>query len=91
MNDERNVALDAERDQRTAVETAYDYLEHFDILEIITNVGNDEVFTPRKTCDMILDSLPEEVWRNPNYKWLNPATKTASSKEKSPLGLTEGL
>ena len=46
MNDERNVALDAERDQRTAVETAYDYLEHFDILETITNVGNDE-FLPR--------------------------------------------
>ena len=24
---------------------------------------------------MILDSLPEEVWHNPNFKWLNPATK----------------
>ena len=91
MNDERNVALDAERDQRTAVETAYDYLEHFDILETITNVGNDEVFTPRKTCDMILDSLPEEVWRNPNYKWLNPATKNGIFEREIAIRLDRGL
>ena len=67
--------LSAEKKYNTAVEEANDYIEHFDILETITNVGNDEVFTPRKTADMMLDSLPDEVWHNPNYKWLNPATK----------------
>ena len=70
-----NEALQAEDEYKTAVEVAYDYVENFDILETITNVGNDEVFTPRKTADMMLDSLPGEVWHNPNYKWLNPATK----------------
>ena len=88
---ERNVALEAEGKYKTAVESANDYIENFDILETITNVGNDEVFTPRKTCDMILDSLPEEVWHNPNYKWLNPATKNGIFEREIAIRLDEGL
>lgn len=65
LDNEKNDALEAEGKYKTAVEAASDYIENFDILETITNVGNDEVFTPRKTCEMILDSLPEEVWHNP--------------------------
>ena len=91
MEEEKNVALKAEEDQRSAVESAYDYLEHFDILETITNVGNDEVFTPRKTCEMILDSLPEEVWHNPNYRWLNPATKNGIFEREIAIRLDAGL
>lgn len=91
MSEEKNIALQAEKDQKTAVESAYDYLEHFDILETITNVGNDEVFTPRKTCDMILDSLPDEVWHNPNYKWLNPATKNGIFEREIAIRLDRGL
>ena len=91
MNDDMNVALKAEKDHTSAVEGAYDYLEHFDILETITNVGNDEVFTPRKTCDMILDSLPKEVWSNPNYKRLNPATKNGIFEREIAIRLDKGL
>lgn len=91
MAEDKNVALKAENDQKTAVESAYDYLEHFNILETITNVGNDEVFTPRKTCEMILDSLPEEVWHNPDYKWLNPATKNGIFEREIALRLDKGL
>lgn len=91
MTDQQNTALQAERDEKGAVESAYDYLEHFDILETITNVGNDEVFTPRKTCDMILDSLPDEVWHNPNYKWLNPATKNGIFEREIAIRLDRGL
>lgn len=90
-DEEKNIALEAEKDQKSAVESAYDYLEHYDILETINNVGNDEVFTPRKTCDMILDSLPEEVWHNPNYKWLNPATKNGVFEREIALRLDKGL
>lgn len=75
----------------TAVEEAQDYIEHFDILETITNVGNDEVFTPRKICDMIYDSLPEEVWNISNYKWLNPTTKNGIFERKIALRLDQGL
>lgn len=91
MDEIINLALEAERDQKSAVESAYDYIEHFDILETITNVGNDEVFTPRKTCEMILDSLPEEVWHNPNYKWLNPATKNGIFEREIAIRLDRGL
>ena len=86
-----NEALDASKKYNTVVEEANDYIEHFDILETITNVGNDEVFTPRKTCDMILDSLPEEVWHNPLYKWLNPATKNGIFEREIALRLDKGL
>ena len=91
MEENKNVAIKAEKDHTSAVESAYDYLEHFDILETITNVGNDEVFTPRKTCDMILDSLPDEVWHNPNYKWLNPATKNGIFEREIAIRLDRGL
>lgn len=86
-----NEALDASKKYNTVVEEASDYVEHFDILETITNVGNDEVFTPRKTCDMMLDSLPEEVWHNPLYKWLNPATKNGIFEREIALRLDKGL
>ncbi|MGM9880765.1 MAG: Eco57I restriction-modification methylase domain-containing protein [Bacilli bacterium] len=88
---QKNDALEAEKEYRTAVESATDYIENFDILETITNVGNDEVFTPRKTCDMMLDSLPEEVWHNPNYKWLNPATKNGIFEREIAIRLDIGL
>jgi site-specific DNA-methyltransferase (adenine-specific) len=88
---ERNEALEAESKYQSAVESVNEYVENFDILETITNVGNDEVFTPRKTCDMILDSLPDEVWHNPNYKWLNPATKNGIFEREIAIGLDQGL
>ncbi len=90
-NNEKNEALEAEERYITAVESASDYIEHFDILETITNVGNDEVFTPRKTCDMMLDSLPDEVWHNPNYKWLNPTTKNGIFEREIAIRLDIGL
>lgn len=91
VEEKQNEALEAEGEYKTAVEEAYDYIENFDLLETITNVGNDEVFTPRKTCDMMLDSLPEEVWHNPNYKWLNPATKNGIFEREIAIRLDEGL
>ena len=91
IDPKRNEALEAEGEYKTAVEDAYDYVENFDILETITNVGNDEVFTPRKTADMMLDALPEEVWHNPNYKWLNPATKNGIFEREIAIRLDKGL
>ena len=91
LDNEKNEALLGEKQYKTAVESASDYIEKFDILETITNVGNDEVFTPRKTCEMILDNLPEEVWHNPDYKWLNPATKNGIFEREIAIRLNEGL
>jgi hypothetical protein len=32
-----------------------------------------EVFTPTSLIREMLDKLPKSVWKNPNYKWLDPA------------------
>ena len=86
-----NAALNAERNFKSSIEEAYDYIENFDLLETITNVGNDEVFTPRRVCEMMLDSLPRDVWSNPDYKWLNPCSKNGVFEREIALRLDEGL
>ncbi len=87
----KNEALDAEDKYKTDVERTAEYVERFDILETITNTGNDEVFTPRKIVDQMLDLLPEKVWHDPNLKWLNPATKTGIFEREIAIRLDEGL
>ena len=87
----KNEALMAEKKHRTSVEEAQEYIENFDILETINNVGNDEVFTPVKVCQQILDILPDEVWTNPNYKWLNPSDKNGVFHREIAIRLDEGL
>jgi len=87
----RNTPLDAEGKYNSDVQRTVEYVERFDILETINNVGNDEVFTPRKVVDMMLDALPDEVWHNPDYRWLNPASKTGIFEREIALRLDEGL
>lgn len=87
----KNDALDAEEKYKSNVEKTAEYVEFFDILETINNVGNDEVFTPRKVVDRMLDSLPDEVWHNPDYRWLNPASKTGIFEREVAIRLDEGL
>jgi len=86
-----NEALNAEKKFKTSVEEAQEYIENFDILETINNVGNDEVFTPVKVCQQMLNMLPDEVWSNPNYKWLNPCDKNGVFLREIALRLNEGL
>lgn len=47
-----------------------------DVLETLAQLPNDEVFTPPKVANAMLDLLPAEVWSNPNQRWLDPATKS---------------
>lgn len=86
-----NVALTAEQNHKSTVEEQAEYVENFDILETINNVGNDEVFTPRKVCSQMLGCLPDEVWHNPNYKWLNPCSKNGVFEREIALRLDKGL
>jgi site-specific DNA-methyltransferase (adenine-specific) len=54
-----------------------DYLgDEPDILEVISDLSNDEVSTPPKVARQILDLLPESVWSNPEYRWLDPGAKS---------------
>ena len=34
---------------------------------------NGEVFTPESLINEMLDKLPKDVWKNKDYKWLDPA------------------
>lgn len=47
-----------------------------DILDCISNLSSDEVFTPPEVVNQVLDLLPEDVWTNPDLKWLDPACKS---------------
>lgn len=47
-----------------------------DVLTCLANLSNDEVFTPPDLVNQMLDSLPSELWCNPNSTFLDPMTKT---------------
>lgn len=50
-----------------------------------------EVFTPMKLVNEMLDLLPEEVWKNPNLKWLDPAAGMGNYPVAVYMRLMEGL
>lgn len=62
-----------------------------DILDVIAALSSDAIPTPPKLARALLDILPEEVWTNPNYKWLDPATKSGSILREVARRLMEGL
>ena len=47
-----------------------------DVLETIAQLPNDDVYTRPAVVNAMLDILPEHVWSEPAYKWLDPATKS---------------
>lgn len=47
-----------------------------DILDCISNLSSDEVFTPPKLVNEILDMLPQELFESPDTKFLDPCCKS---------------
>lgn len=47
-----------------------------DVLSCLANLSNDEVFTPPNLVNHILDLLPQELWSDPNVKFLDPVSKS---------------
>lgn len=47
-----------------------------DVLSCIANLSNDEVFTPPDVANAMLDMLPQEMFSDPNAKFLDPACKS---------------
>jgi len=47
-----------------------------DILDCISHLSSDEVFTPPAIVNEMLDQLPEHLWSNPNIKFLDPSCKS---------------
>lgn len=47
-----------------------------DVLTCLANLSNDEVFTPPDIANAMLDMLPQELFSNPDTKFLDPACKS---------------
>lgn len=47
-----------------------------DILDCIASLSTDEVFTPPRIANDILDLLPADIWSNPDIRMLDPCSKT---------------
>ncbi len=47
-----------------------------DILDCLAQLSNDEVPTPPKLARSMLDILPDDVWGDPDLRWLDPFCKS---------------
>ena len=47
-----------------------------DVLSCLANLSSDEVFTPPRLANEMLDLLPTDLWTNKDAKFLDPCCKT---------------
>lgn len=62
-----------------------------DVLDCIANLSSDEVFTPPKLVDQVLDLLPPEIWHNKEATFLDPACKSGVWLREITKRLINGL
>lgn len=62
-----------------------------DVLNCLANLSSDEVFTPPKVVNNILDCLPQHLWENKNIKVLDPVCKSGVFLREIAKRLMKGL
>ena len=62
-----------------------------DVLTCLANLSNDEVFTPPEIANRMLDLLPQELFRNPDTTFLDPACKSGVFLREIAKRLLKGL
>jgi len=62
-----------------------------DILNCLASLSNDEVFTPPKIVNEMLDLLPKELWSDKNAKFLDPVSKSGVFLREITKRLIKGL
>lgn len=62
-----------------------------DVLSCLADLSSDEVFTPPDVANQMLDLLPQELFRNPNTMFLDPACKSAVFLREIAKRLIAGL
>ena len=62
-----------------------------DVLSCLANLSNDEVFTPPPVANDMLDLLPQELFSNPDTKFLDPACKSGVFLREIAKRLIKGL
>lgn len=62
-----------------------------DVLSCLANLSNDEVFTPPKLVNEILDMLPQELFESKETTFMDPVTKSGVFLREIAKRLNEGL
>ncbi|HIU70232.1 MAG TPA: Eco57I restriction-modification methylase domain-containing protein [Candidatus Enterosoma merdigallinarum] len=62
-----------------------------DVLSCLANLSNDEVFTPPSIANKMLDLLPQELFSDPNTKFLDPCCKSGIFLREITKRLIKGL
>lgn len=62
-----------------------------DILNCLANLSNDEVFTPPSVVNNMLDMLPQEIFKDKNITFLDPACKSGVFLREIAKRLLDGL
>ncbi len=62
-----------------------------DILDCLANLSSDEVFTPPRVANRMLDLLPDAVWTDPDLRWLDPGSKSGVFLREAERRLMDGL
>ena len=73
------------------IENQYKRPNQPDVLEVIANLSSNEVFTPPRVVNNVLDLLPKSVWEDPNLRWLDPGAKTGVFPREITKRLMVGL
>lgn len=62
-----------------------------DVLDCLSSLSNDEVFTSPKLANQMLDLLPPEIWSNPKATFLDPVCKSGVFLREIVKRLDRGL
>lgn len=62
-----------------------------DILETLSHLSSDEVFTPPDVANQVLDLIPKNIWKNPETKFLDPSCKSGVFLREAAKRLMIGL
>jgi site-specific DNA-methyltransferase (adenine-specific) len=62
-----------------------------DVLSCLANLSSDEVFTPPKLANEMLDLLPQALWSDKDARFLDPSSKTGVFLREIAKRLDKGL
>ena len=69
----------------------YSSIYNPDVLSCLANLSNDEVFTPPEIVNQMLGMLPQELFNDPDTKFLDPACKSGVFLREIAKRLLKGL
>lgn len=69
----------------------YSGIYNTDVLSCLANLSSDEVFTPREIVNQMIDLIPQELFQNPETKFLDIACKSGVFLRETAKRLLKGL